>query len=638
MPREDVRVKKEKGERDEDMEVDEEESPPAFGPAALGLHRVGTKLPPKPAPTLPIQVLNARGRPARIRKKNRLFFDDNIINDKPPPKQSPRKLPGKRTPMKVLQSPSRILKRRQMNLKFSPGKQTPTVSATKNLNRMRTQIARPVATPSPTTVTLDKKLGQRVGMRLRNLLKLPKAHKFVSYEWFYSTIDRPLFDGPNDFEVCLKEAFPQLVTRTMSRIEWTRIRRMMGKPRRCSQAFFDEERRELERKRQKLRLLQTRKMGDVSFVRDLPASVPLPLAVGTSVTARLRTPQDGLFTGSVAAIDSHYHSYRITFERPGLGTHTIPDYEIISNTLPETIPLTTLTKNFRQKANLPKNFVASPLNCLTSLGKHDPMLSVDVFSHLTKKENFTYPTENHLNGYPVKLLELMVRTKKLIAMKQNKLNRLQGINSEVAIHKSYDEPITEETQRIYANLVVNLEKINRNIQNNLNLIQTYTPQISKQPQILSMLTPSYLREKCREMGNQTVQTNNHTGMVSDSNVVKLISDLATIMWVASSLPNTEQYTNVLRVLEGCLEETKNRLSPENVDVFHKSVMVHIHQIKMGLGQLASQTGVKPSTPHQHHQRTYYPARNVKIEPHDDDFDTNADGSQDTVEIFTIDTK
>lgn len=36
----------------------------------------------------------------------------------------------------------------------------------------------------------DRRIGQKIGMRLRNLLKLPKAHKWVCYEWFYSTIDK----------------------------------------------------------------------------------------------------------------------------------------------------------------------------------------------------------------------------------------------------------------------------------------------------------------------------------------------------------------------------------------------------------------------------------------------------------------
>lgn len=44
---------------------------------------------------------------------------------------------------------------------------------------------KPTQPPSP-----DRKIGQKIGMRLRNLLKLPKAHKWVCYEWFYSNIDK----------------------------------------------------------------------------------------------------------------------------------------------------------------------------------------------------------------------------------------------------------------------------------------------------------------------------------------------------------------------------------------------------------------------------------------------------------------
>lgn len=36
----------------------------------------------------------------------------------------------------------------------------------------------------------DKKVAQKIGVRLRNLLKLPKAHKWVCYEWFYSNLDK----------------------------------------------------------------------------------------------------------------------------------------------------------------------------------------------------------------------------------------------------------------------------------------------------------------------------------------------------------------------------------------------------------------------------------------------------------------
>lgn len=37
--------------------------------------------------------------------------------------------------------------------------------------------------------TPDKRMAHAIGVRLRNLLKLPKAHKWVCYEFFYSNLD-----------------------------------------------------------------------------------------------------------------------------------------------------------------------------------------------------------------------------------------------------------------------------------------------------------------------------------------------------------------------------------------------------------------------------------------------------------------
>lgn len=67
--------------------------------------------------------------------------------------------------------------------------------------------------------------------------------------------------------------------------------------------------------------------------KDLPDEIPLQLVIGTKVTARLRRPQDGLFSGSIDAVDTSNNTYRITFERQGLGTHSIPDYEVLVSTI-----------------------------------------------------------------------------------------------------------------------------------------------------------------------------------------------------------------------------------------------------------------------------------------------------------------
>lgn len=311
--------------QNEDVQMDDDD-PNRLGPAALGLQRVGAAPPPKPAPTQPTQVLNARGMPARIRKKNRLFYDDDIVNT-----------PHHRVPSakKLKQTPSK----RSPKIKT----ETPGKSGKKAVN---STVTTPVRLNSP-----DRKIGQKIGMRLRNLLKLPKAHKWVCYEWFYSNIDQCLFSGENDFQICLKESFPELKTRELTRTEWTKIRRMMGKPRRCSQAFFNEERLELEKKRKKIRALQQRKATDIASFKDLPAEIPMQLVIGTKVTARLRKPSDGLYTGSIDAVDPSNNTYRITFERPGLGTHSVPDYEVLSNEEPETISIASFQNKFRPKLN-----------------------------------------------------------------------------------------------------------------------------------------------------------------------------------------------------------------------------------------------------------------------------------------------
>lgn len=51
------------------------------------------------------------------------------------------------------------------------------------------------------------------------------------------------------------------------------------------------------------------------------------------ILARLRGAHDGLFTGQIDAVDTLNATYRVTFERTGLGTHTIPDYEVLVSTV-----------------------------------------------------------------------------------------------------------------------------------------------------------------------------------------------------------------------------------------------------------------------------------------------------------------
>lgn len=580
---------------------DEQIEPPAFSPATLGLHRVGTLPPPKPQPSQPIQMLNARGMPARVRKRNRLFFDDELVNDNKAlgVNQSPRKHGPQSKPTSPAKTPSRILKKRKtaggtryMNYeeKQTPEKQSPP-STKYNSSSTNASTSRNAIIPA------DKRMGQQIGLRLRNLLKLPKAHKWVIFEWFYSFIDKPLFEGENDFQICINESFPNLKTRQLTRAEWQKVRSLMGKPRRCSQAFFEEERCELERKRQKIRFLQNRKQaGDINnFVRDLPDKIPLPLPVGTKVTARLRVPQDGIFSGSVDAFDSLNSTYRVSFDRNGLGTHSIPDFEIVSDNFYEMLTLNSLMQDFRPRY-LNGHLIHSPSKSRNSLNRSDPLLGQQQYDSPFKNPVIERDT---IGGFPVKLLETIVRLKRAIAIKKSKLNRLRDMNAEAEIKNAAaaasssssagEHTLSEEFQRRYASIVISMEKMNRDMQEYLNGIQSFASDLTRDPQVQAMLAPSYLREKCRESADDSVLRNNQ-GTVQDAQVLRLIKNLATVLLVASHL-SSESNPQVTKVLEGCIEEVKaGLLDSDNVEVFQKHVQIHLHHIRLGIGQLAMSPG------------------------------------------------
>lgn len=588
---------------------DESGDPPSLNPASLGLHPVGKALPTRKRnaahQSQPVQALNARGMPARIRKPNKHFFDDNIIND---PKdirmsQSPRKslrssgnnVSPARTPTRSQHTIQKLQKttpkhKVENKSKKSPPAKKPTTPkqspSPSKANRQKKyesssesesdEPVKPVEKPS-----ISKETAQSIGLRLRNLLKLPKAHKWVLFEWFYSFIDKPLFDGENDFQLCLKENYPQLKSRSLTRYEWNCIRRRMGRPRRCSSAFFEEERRELERKRQNIRLLQLNKFQNHLIAKDLPERIPYPLPVGTKVNARIKKPANGLFVGTVDAYDSISATYRVSFDRKDLGTQSIPDFELSSIDFHEMISLNSVTQSYRPSKPQLNN---SPVRNISFLNKSDPLLAQD-----TIDSPFLNPVNERetIGGFPIKLLETLVRLKKTLSIKKSKLSRLCEMNAETEKQKVFSENLTEDFQRKYATVIITLEKMNRDLQNYVGQIQTFAPDLSRDPQIQAMLMPTFLREKCREEADDAVDRNNQH-INADDPVLGLIKDMATVLLVSSRLGSVNENGQVIKVLEGCIEEAKiNLYNQDNVEIFQKQVEIHLHHIRLDISQLAA---------------------------------------------------
>lgn len=442
-----------------------------------------------------------------------------------------------------------------------------------------------------TVTTPDKKASQKIGLRLRNLLKLPKAHKWCIYEWFYSNIDRPLFEGDNEFCLCLKESFPKLKTRKLTRVEWGTIRRLMGKPRRCSSAFFAEERTTLRQKRQKMRLLQQRKISDLSQCKDLPDEIPLPLIIGTKVTARLRGVHDGLFTGQIDAVDGSAATYRVTFDRNGLGTHTVPDYEVLSNEPNETMPISAFAQKHRAARYL-QNLMTPPRGPYPSattpvLMDNDPLISQSTWkSRLPGGEGET------LGGFPVKFLVQVTRLSKILMIKKEHIKHLKDMNTEAEKLKSYSKPIGLDFQRRYATTVLELEQLNKDLNKVLHQVQQFCCELTPEQGMAPADRPAELRQRCEEEAQELVQHSNtlRDGQQSVSNTshTQLISRLTALLLQIKCLAEGGDLNSFeFKSLNDSLNDIKRSIDQSNLSCFQNNVEIHVAHIQSGLSQLGN---------------------------------------------------
>ncbi|ELU17953.1 hypothetical protein CAPTEDRAFT_99454 [Capitella teleta] len=428
----------------------------------------------------------------------------------------------------------------------------------------------------------DKKCAQLIGLRLRNLLKLPKAHKWVCYEWFYSNIDRSLFEGENDFCICLKETFPQLKARKLTRVQWCKIRRLMGKPRRCSPAFFNEERSALHRKRDKIRQLQQRKTNVISEIHALPDEIPMPLVIGTRVTARLRSPQDGLFTGVVDAVDFFNNTYRINFDRPGLGSHSVPDIEVLSNEPQETMPLSV----FQNQPRPPQRGMFTPPRFNPSspglLWDHDPLLG----SSPVKPS-----VDGTCGGFPVKLLAMMTRVSRILTVKKDKIKQLKDMNTAAEKMKSHETDIDVAFQQRYASLILDLDRLNHELHDLLLGLQQQSQEVSAPEQsALNSDQTSDLKKKSDADAVALVSRLNCSQgkrMVRQEKSLDLITKLTSLVIQIKTFAESSIHSFEFKSLQETMDEIRASIDPQNLSVLQNNVEIHVNHIQSGLTQMGN---------------------------------------------------
>ena len=133
------------------------------------------------------------------------------------------------------------------------------------------------------------------------------------------------------------------------------------------------------------------------------------------LVCRLRKPQDGLFTGTVDACDTSNSTYRVTFDRAGLGTHSIPDYEVLSTDPPDLMPLSSFLTKSRHR---PAAAYLSPPSYHTPA--FSPQLTGDPLLSGSTPKGKSLRLDGVLGsyGYPVKFLYHIVKLNRSLLVRR----------------------------------------------------------------------------------------------------------------------------------------------------------------------------------------------------------------------------
>lgn len=478
-------------------------------------------------------------------------------------------------------------------------------------------------------IILDLDDKNEIIKKLSNFLKLPKAQRWICCEWFYSDIDRVIFESENDFTLCMKQSFPRLKTQKLTRKQWCMIRSLIGKPRRCSNAFFQEERQMIEEKRQKIRLIQQRKISETEMIdlKDLPQEIPVTLSIGHRVYTHICHPEEGVFLGTIAAVDPVEHTYRVVFDRLNIGSLTVHDYEIKSVTPVQTIPTKAYIQTYRPKSISYNNSInlstlSSQSYLKTSSSIIDECLELQLNANPLSELNES--NSGRLGCFPVPLLLTVTRLHKILNVKKDDLKKLNELNSEAEKLKASNQKYTKEFQTKYAQVINELENLNKDLKDYLYGVQNYceeTPDAKLEDNLFKM--KSYYSSQSIELlgslsnGGNKLEDNLDKIKLSETNenrsdkilaskfrsthlsnlFIKMTSLMLQLKDLANtadkkSSPESKNFVDFsekdslpfmsfsVKSLNESIEDIKNSLkSSENVELFEDKIQVHINHIQ-----------------------------------------------------------
>ncbi|KFD68480.1 hypothetical protein M514_10169 [Trichuris suis] len=433
--------------------------------------------------------------------------------------------------------------------------------------------------------------------QLKNFLKLPKARRWAYFEFFYSDVDHELFLGPSEFHQCLQENFPMLKQRKLHLPEWRHIKRMIGKPRRLSQAFLSSERQMLEKKRQRIREIQKGSAVVLGNDLQLPSKIPQPLTVGSKVFAKLHTQRDGMgiFAGTVDAVVEA--SYRVVFEK-NIPAHIVPDIDVMAETPEDLVSVSFfLEKNKAAqplpfRANSMLNVVCSPATISSEMAKAEYDSALGSAIALGNVDG----RDEKCGNYPVRLVTLLTKLYKLIERKRALLNMLRHKNlmAEHYYMRTCGQPYEKEFRNLYAGTVVKLKKINEHLDSCLKSVAEHSNNLLPHLTEVTLTSrPKTLRKLCLSRATQIVKQLSSAASISSagsgsketpvlsSSTTDLITSFCSLLLQLKTLGQQPTRTNFdFCTVRESIREIKEKLQPTVRSLFEDFIELPVRHIEL----------------------------------------------------------
>ncbi|MCD7467825.1 hypothetical protein HAX54_005468 [Datura stramonium] len=262
--------------------------------------------------------------------------------------------------------PTKVRSRRKMDLK-KPQRQKKLKIPDKSLDDASASV----------TAVHDKELSLKE--KISNCLSKHQVRSWCIYEWFYSAIDYPWF-AKREFVEYLYHVGLGHVPR-LTRVEWGVIRSSLGKPRRFSEQFLNEEKEKLDQYRESVRTHYNELREGTR--EGLPTDLARPLSVGQRVIA-IHPKTREIHDGSVLTVDRS--RCRVQFDRPELGVEFVMDFDCMPLNPFENMPTSlkrhadAVDKFFESLNEIKVNATANEFMKFTA---GDNMENGDVFSHFS---------------------------------------------------------------------------------------------------------------------------------------------------------------------------------------------------------------------------------------------------------------